>query len=223
MDWKATVAAPLAALMMVAGGNELVPAKGWSAGSNGNNSKAYAIGVDPQMLHAGQRSLSVQSRSEQSAISHGAAIQYAYGYQGKRVRFSGWLRSAEVKTWAGAFMHVQGDSTERFFGSSPSQLLPADLPFGTGSATSIDGWTEVSVVADVPNQPGAMVSVGLMVIGQGQAWLSGLRFEEVGREVPLTLTRVGLDLDAYATARLERERKLEQFVPPTPPRNLSLE
>ena len=87
------------------------------------------MGIDSQVQFQGQRSLSVQSQEGLvNVTSHGALIQYARGYQGKRVRFSAWMRSRDVKDWAGAFLHVDADGTERFFGSSRPALKAEDLP-----------------------------------------------------------------------------------------------
>lgn len=225
MDLKVLIAAPLAAVMFVASAQDLTLPKNWSTGSTGRSAKSYAVGLDPQATFQGMRSISVQSREDVSPIDHGAAIQYAYGYQGKRVRFSGWLRTAGVKTWAGMFMNAKQDSPENFFGSKRQGLTEADLPFGAGGKTDINGWTPVSIVADVPNQPGALVSVGVVVMGQGQAWLTDLRFEEVDQTVPTTATRVGLDLAAYEQSFVERHKRAQEVAAraPRPPQNLSLE
>lgn len=225
MDFKALIAAPLAAAIFVASAQDLTPAKNWSSGSTGLSSKSYAIGIDPQVSFQGLRSLSVQSREAVAPIDHGAAIQYAYGYQGRRVRFSGWLRTAEVKAWAGMFMKVQPDSTENFFGSKRQGLTEADLPLGAGGKADINSWTPVTIVADVPNEPGAMVSVGVVVLGQGQAWLTDLRFEEVDKSVPTTAARIGFDMAAYEKSFSARHRVAQEVAARAPqaPKNLSLE
>ncbi|MBV8034434.1 hypothetical protein [Roseateles sp.] len=223
MDWKIFAAAPLAAALLVASAAPLSPLNGWSSGSMGISSKAYQMGIDNGVQFQGQRSVSVQSQEGLTkADSHGAVIQNAFGYQGRRVRFSGWMRSADVKQWAGAFLRVDAEGTERFFGSGRSDLKTEDLPFGAGSAAAQDRWVEVSIVADVPNTPAAMVSMGAMVVGEGKVWLSAMRFEEVGPEVPVTSARIGMPLPTSAQREAEARRLVEKASRRIPP-NLSLE
>lgn len=211
MDWKILLAAPLAAVLLVAGAKPLSPLNGWSSASTGNTSKGYSVGIDDEVRFQGQRSLSVQSQEGLvSTTSHGALIQYAYGYEGRRVRFSGWMRSADVKDWAGAFLRIESDGTERFFGSRRPDLKEEDLPFGAGAATAVGNWTEVSIVADVPNAPGTMISMGAVVVGRGKVWLSTMRFEEVGPDVPLTSARIGLPLPTAADLAAQAKRKAER-------------
>lgn len=223
MDWKIFAAAPLAAVLLVASAAPLSPLNGWSSGSTGTTSGAYGMGIDTAMQFQGQRSISVQSQSGLvRPDSHGAVIQYGYGYAGKRVRFSGWLRSSEVSGWAGAFMQVAPSGTERFFGSRRPDLKQEDLPFGAGGSGSQDRWTEVSIVADVPNKPNAMVSMGAMVVGEGKVWLSAMRFEEVGLDMPLTPARIGMPLATPEQLEAEAKRLAEKASRRIPP-NLSLE
>jgi len=223
MDWKIFVAAPLAAALLVASAAPLAPLSGWSSGSTGKTSKAYAMGIDSDVQFQGQRSVSVQSQEGLlNPNSYGGVIQSAFGYQGRRVRFSAWMRSADVKQWAGAFLRVDGEGTERFFGSGRSDLKADDLPFGAGSGAAQERWTEVSIVADVPDTPTAVVSMGAMVVGEGKVWLSAMRFEEVGPEVALTPARVGMPLPSAEQREAAARRLAEKALRRVPP-NLSLE
>lgn len=224
MDWKILLAAPLSAVLLAASAVPLAPPNGWSSGSTGINSNAYLMGIDSQVQFQGQRSLSVQSQEGLvNVTSHGALIQYARGYQGKRVRFSAWMRSRDVKDWAGAFLHVDADGTERFFGSSRPALKAEDLPLGAGGATAVEQWTEVSLVADVPNMPAASVSMGAIVVGRGKVWLSAMRFEEVGPDVPLTPTRIGMPLRTPAELEAAKAKRDAELAARRRVPNLSLE
>lgn len=223
MDWKILAAAPLTAVLLAASAAPLSPLNGWSSASTGITSKAYLMGIDNGVQFQGQRSVSVQSQEGLvKPDSHGAVIQNAFGYQGRRVRFSAWMRSADVKQWAGAFLRVDAEGTERFFGSGRSDLKPEDLPFGAGSSAAQDRWAEVSIVADVPNTPMAMVSMGAMVVGEGKVWLSTMKFEEVGLDVPLTPARIGMPLPTTAQREAESRRRAEKASRRIPP-NLTLE
>ena len=46
-------------------------------------------------------------------------------------------------------------------------------------------WRTHEVVLDVPEQSRA-IAFGCLLVGKGQLWLSDVRFEEVGRDVPTT-------------------------------------
>ena len=224
MDWKILLAAPLAAALLVAGATPLTPANGWSSGSTGISSKAYLMGIDSQVQFQGLRSVSVQSQDGLvRENSHGAIVQYAYGYQGKRVRFSGWMRTADVGNWAGAFLRVEHGGSERFFGSSRPDLRAEDLPFGAGGGHTVDHWTEVSLVADVPEAAAAFVSMGAMVVGQGKVWLSAMRFEEVGPEVALTTARIGFPLATQAELEAAAAQRSAERAARRRPPDLGLE
>lgn len=137
------------------------------------------------------------------------------------MRFSGWMRSEDVKDWAGAFLRIEPRGDERFFGSARPDMKEEDLPFGAGGTTSVGQWREVSIVADVPDTPGTMLSMGAMVVGQGKVWLSTMKFEEVGLDVPLTPARIGMPLVSAAEREAEARRKAERAVRRQPP-NLRL-
>jgi hypothetical protein len=57
------------------------------------------------------------------------------------------------------------------------------------------------VVIDVP-QDVETIRMGLVLVGNGKAWLSDLKFEEVGKDVPVTASKVEID-----TAQILRQRE----------------
>jgi len=122
------------------------------------------------------------------------------------VRFSGMLKTRGVTTWAGVFMLASKDSTEDFWGSSSKSTDL--LPRGSESQPGDSDWRPVSVVFAVPDVPNQMLSMGIVLIGNGQAWLSDLRFEEVGNEVPVTVAPIGLDM-AKLAARQQHHKAQE--------------
>lgn len=49
----------------------------------------------------------------------------------------------------------------------------------------VTGWTQYKLVCDVPSDSN-VIAFGMMLIGEGQAWLDDVQFETVGKDVPLT-------------------------------------
>lgn len=202
MDWKVFFAAPIVAAFVVAGAGEVSMPENWSQASTGRSNKAYAIGLDPGVDRNGQRSLSVRSQTINDDTDYGSAVQAvnAFGYGGRRVRFSGMLKTSGVTGWAGVFLQAASNDVDDF---SASLQQPATLPRGSASTKGSSDWHPVSVVIDVPDRPGS-IGMGLALVGNGRAWLAELKFEEVGTDVPLTTEPIGLDLAQLAEKRRQR-------------------
>lgn len=101
----------------------------------------------------------------------------ADNYRGKRVKFSGFLKTKDVALQTGLWMRVDGIG---------GKLLSFDN-MGNRLIKGSNDWQNVSVVLDVP--PGAIdIACGAMLTGTGEIWISGLKFEEVGKDVPTTGT-----------------------------------
>ena len=199
MDWKIVVAAPLVAYLVVANAATLKIPHNWGTDAHAPTSHAYLMGLDPEVTFNGKPALAVRATQPVRDVDYGAATQYldAFGYEGRHVRFSGMLKTSDASTWAGIFMRANNSALRNWeFADAQS------LPRGSAATTGTSDWHPVSVVVVVPANPGATMDMGLMLVGNGQAWLSDLKFEEVGDDVPLTATTIGLDV-----AKLAQERK----------------
>ncbi len=203
MDWKIVVAAPLVAWLVVANAATLKMPRNWGSDVHAPSDHAYLLGIDPEVHFNGHPALAVRSQQPLSDIDFGAATHYVdtYGYEGHRVRFSGMLKTSDASTWAGVFLAPVSGVASRDWMFTDKQ----SLPFGSVPTTGTVDWHPVSVVMDVPSTPDASISLGLAVVGSGQAWLSDLKFEEVGIDVPLTDTRIGLNIEKLAKLRAEPE------------------
>jgi hypothetical protein len=220
MDWTVAVAAPLVAAFVIASTADMPMPAGWGEASTGRSREAYAVGLDRGAVWNGRRSLSVRARSpDNEDVDYGFAIQHvdAFGYQGRRVRFSGMLKTTGITGWAGVFMQARPDGGDDFWGGIETG---SELPRGSASAKGASDWHPVSVVLDVPLHAGS-IELGLALVGNGQVWLSGLKFEAVGDDVPLTAAPVGLDLARIAQRRRER-REQRRPEPQQVPANLEL-
>jgi len=191
----------------------------WGQASTGRSREAYAVGLDPGVGWNGHRSLSVRARGNGNEdVDYGFAIQCvdAFGYQGRRVRFSGMLKTTGITGWGGVFMQSSAaDVDDAWLG-----LESARLARGSASARGSSDWHPVSVVLDVPLRSGS-IGLGLALVGDGQVWLSDLKFEPVGEDVPVTTAPIGLDLARLAQRRRER-REQRRPEPMQAPANLDL-
>ena len=110
-----------------------------------------------------------------------------------RVRFSGALRCRDVADRVGLWMRVDGPGPER-------RMLAFDNMAGRRVGGTTD-WGRYEVVLDVPADAEA-IALGVLLVGEGEAWMSDFNVETVGPEVETT--------DAGMTAALpERPQNLD--------------
>lgn len=96
--------------------------------------------------------------------------------RGRRVRFSGYVRTNLAEGTAGLWMRVDGVG------------IPDVLAFDNMSTRPIQGttpWTRYEIVLDVPRESAAIV-LGVLMVGQGDLWLDDVVVEPVGGDVAST-------------------------------------
>lgn len=153
---------------------------GWRKNGT-NNAVAYVAGVDRSQVHAGLPSAYV--KSIQPAIEgFGGMMQMcsAEKFVGKRLRFSAWMKTENAND-GGAHLWFRVDGKERKERNAMLQFDNMDDRPVTGTTE----WQQYSVVLDVPADAAAL-AYGFFVQGTGQAWVSGVKIEEVGSDVPST-------------------------------------
>ena len=215
MNFRALLAAPLAAVVVTSNATELRMPSGWAFIAPPTD---YEAGVDARMDEAGRHTLTVKSIGTRSARNFGAVEQAVSGHAGRRVRFSGQAKASGVDAWAGLIAGrgffplnhmMQGDAEARNY-----------RPLG---ASACPQWCDVSVVIELPADSDDLgfVDVGVALVGNGQVWARNLKLEVVGQDVPLTTTYVGIDpmVERAARHQVVRERAIQM----PPPRNLTLE
>jgi hypothetical protein len=144
----------------------------------GNNAKGYSTGIDSAVTFAGQPAAYLQSVSAQQASQFGTLMQTfrADLYRGKRVRFSGYVKSNQLDNWAGLWMRIDEGSVTAAFDNMYQRSIQ-----GTTD------WTPYSVVLDIPrNSTG--INIGILMNGNGEVWLSGITFEVVDTQTQVTAT-----------------------------------
>lgn len=219
MDYRALLTVPLAALALSASGADpLRQPTRWVAGASyaWPQGATHEAGVAPETENSGQRALTVRAIGQRTAHEIGGIGQPAMGYAGQRLRFSAQVKAAGIDGWAGL---VVGS------GFGLVHLLPvmpdADTMPPLGAAGCPE-WCDVSVVADIPADGDGVALVGLALVGNGQVWARGFRLDTVGRDVPLTTERFGVEA-GEAMRALQQKVQQMRSAQPSPPQNLSLQ
>jgi beta-lactamase regulating signal transducer with metallopeptidase domain len=147
--------------------------RGWMlAGSAPAN---YTTGIDAAMGYQGHPSAYLKSKPGADK-GFGTLMQmFNVGqYAGHRVRLTAAVKSADVQTWAGLWMRVDQGSSMVAFDNMQNRAIK-----GTTD------WHEYSVVLNVP-QDATAIAFGVLMEKGGSVWLSNVRFETVGDDVPVT-------------------------------------
>ncbi len=121
----------------------------------------YDVTADPDVHHASGSSLRAISRSlRQDAYVSLMQFLPPKDFVGKHVRFTAYLRVADVKGWAGLWIFASGRDTSKDVGRTMQ-----DRPLvGTSD------WQKLSIDLDVPADA-TYLSFGAHLIGEGQMWL----------------------------------------------------
>ncbi len=170
--WKISAGTTLLLTLWVTGVHANTP-KGWRLA--GSQPEQYEAGVDKTE----QRYASAFLKSRQSsADGFGTLMQTinAEEYKGKRVRLSGLIKSEEVTGWAGLWMRADQGTKVVAFDNMQSRAIK-----GTR------GWQHYDVVLDIPKDATG-ISFGILLTGTGKVWLSSVKFDAVGADVPVTGT-----------------------------------
>jgi hypothetical protein len=141
----------------------------------GANSDRYEIGVDSEGYTRGSHAKYLRAKDGQEK-GWAAMTQYfsATEYRGKRIRFSSAVRTRDVGERAGLWMRVDssGGRTTAFYNSEDKPIR------GTTD------WQQRSVVLDV-SEDASIIMFGVIANGKGTVLIDDLKFEIVGKDVPV--------------------------------------
>lgn len=183
--WYALFLVPVVAVLLMSFGNRSeapsqaaaneVP-EGWVVA--GTAPQDYQVSVLPEKRE-GNNVVLLESVANPDPSKFGTLSQYcsADQYLGKRVRMTGYLKSENVKNWAGMWFRVD-DSKQKDVAMSFDNM--SDRPI-----KNTTDWKKYEIVLDVPQQAGAM-AFGVLLEGSGKVWISGISFEVVDQSVPTT-------------------------------------
>jgi hypothetical protein len=165
----------------------------------------YEAGGNPEAAHGSPDGAYIRSLSPTpTGTGDLRVVLPAAPYLGKRVRFSGFVRTEDVAVWAALSIRVE-DADGVWLAND---LMDGRLIKGT------TGWRKYDVVLDVPPQATG-VMFGLMLIGGGRAWIDGLEFVPVGTDVPSTNMLDPYD-EYHAGRYAEAARALAELAKPLP-------
>jgi hypothetical protein len=149
----------------------------------GSHPAEYQMGLDATARHGGKASGFVKATAT-DLHGFGTLMQMAAPgkYRGKRVRFSGYVKSEKVQSgWAGLWFRIDGPKQGDTLGFDNMQQRPIK---GTTD------WTRYEIVLDVPTTAAAL-AFGVLLSGDGQVWMDDLNFEVVSSAVPRTGSLAG--------------------------------
>lgn len=93
---------------------------------------------------------------------------------------SGYLKTKEVKDWAGLWFRIDEEGSDNPLGFDNLKNGKKDR-----SVTGTTDWTKYDIVLDVPDKA-SNLTYGALLSGSGQIWFDELTFEMVDNTVPTT-------------------------------------
>jgi hypothetical protein len=141
----------------------------------GSKPASYDTGVDAQASYNGHASAYLKSKDPR-IDGFGTLMQNfsADHYLGKRVRFSAFIKTGDLQSWAGLWMRIDKESQKLAFDNMQDRPIKSNTD-----------WRNYVVVLDVP-QEATGIFFGVLLGGTGQVWISNAKFEVVGSDVPTT-------------------------------------
>ena len=154
-------------------------------------SEDYELASDTKVAKTGWRSGRIRyiGGAKTNSRGFGSLTQCieAEQYRGKRVRYRGYLRTEKAATGRAAlWMRIEGaDGGVIAFDNMRDRRV-----HGT------TGWKRHEVVLDVPAEAATMC-FGMLLKGDGSAWVDDLKIEIIGRDVPITgkPVRIAIKID----------------------------
>ena len=102
-------------------------------------------------------------------------------YLGKRIKLSGYIKSDKVYGSAGMWLRIDGGNSNE---STWGKTLEFDNMQNRPIKETTD-WKKYEIVSDVPKES-RMLFYGALLSGTGEIWISGLKFDTVGTNIPPT-------------------------------------
>ncbi len=149
---------------------------GWVKGPNGDSLRdlmnLYAMRLDSSVSLSHKTSALIIGKKEETkgfcTIMQGVRADH---FRGRRVRFSGYLKSLGISRPAGLWMGVDG---EGYMLKYSNTFKPASIE-----------WVKYEMVLDVP-EDSLNIVFGFLLQGEGHLWGDDFRLEIVDADVPVT-------------------------------------
>lgn len=156
--------------------NNKTEIKGWMI--TGTAPEKYQVSLDYGIYNTGTKSATIKSIADEFEAGDFATIMQQFSakhFLGKRVRFSGFVKTRDVVDWCGLWMRID---------NALSDALKLDNMYNRPIAGTTE-WNHYACVLDVPENA-AILNIGILLLGKGQAWLDNISFQEVDRNIPTT-------------------------------------
>ena len=142
----------------------------------GSNPEGYDMGLDKGTTYDGKNAATIKSNNKKTK-GFGTLMQScsAEKYLGKKVRMTGYVKSLDVKGWAGIWLRVDNDDTNRALAFDNMQNRPI---------LKTTDWKKYEIVLDVPKKADGL-AYGALLVGKGQIWFTDITFEILGDIEPL--------------------------------------
>jgi len=143
----------------------------------GSDPDKYEMGIDKGAGHDGKNAATIESISKR-INGFGTLMQVSMPdkYLGKRVRMSGYIKTKDVKKWAGLWLRVDNANSTK------------SLSFDNMQDRAVKGstdWKKYEIVLDVPKYA-SDIAFGALLVGTGKMWFDDIKFEIVDKTVPTT-------------------------------------
>lgn len=156
--------------------------KGWLL--SGSNPAGYTMKVDTETFHTGTRSGYLGSTESVSDVQFGTMMQVfsAQNWVGKRMKMSCFIKTKDAMK-CGAWVRIDKENGD---------LVQFDNMENRSIVGTTD-WNYYTIVLDVAEESAA-INFGILLVGSGEVWIDGIKFEEVDLSVPTT-NLLGIDMD----------------------------
>jgi len=151
--------------------------KGWQKA--GSAPGKYDMGLDFGMGRTSKYAATIQSNTYDFGMSQFGTLMQSFSpdkYVGKRIKMTGFMKSQNVRNWAGFWLRVDGKKQNK----SLSFDNMFDRPV-TGTTT----WRQYEIILDVP-KGATNIAFGALLDGVGKIWFDDIRFEEVSSTTATT-------------------------------------
>jgi hypothetical protein len=153
--------------------------KGWFVA--GDEPENYKMGIDKGSGPNGTNAATIKSIKNRIK-GFGTLMQSceADKYIDKRIRMSGWMKTQDVKKWAGFWIRV--DQKYHQYSGSFDNMHDGKTD---RSLKGTNDWKKYDLVVDVPFNA-TNLSYGALLSGTGQIWFDDLSIVIVDKSVPTT-------------------------------------
>lgn len=143
----------------------------------GSDPESYDMGIDKGAGQDGKNAATIKSIKRTKGFGTLMQSCLAEKYVGKRLKMTGFVKTLDVKGWAGLWLRIDKKN-------DVSEVLGFDNMSNRPIKGTTD-WKKYEIIMDVPTNA-YNIAYGSLLVGQGQIWFSNINFEIVDNSVSLT-------------------------------------